>query len=320
MAEAGAAVHIVEMRRRPYAANNLRALVQLRALLRTVQPHVVHGHSSTGGALARVAALGSPAARVYTPNGIARSRVARTIERALARRTDRVVAVSESEGRLALALGIATREQLVVIPNGIDLDAPAPAIDLRSKLGVDAATPLVGTVARFVPQKAPEVFVQACARVARLQPDAHFVLIGSGPLHALVTGEIQRGAFGGRFYHVPFLENASSAFDQLDVFVLASRFEGGPYTPLEAMRAGTAVIVSDAVGNRDAVEAGVSGLVVPVDDPAALAEAIEHLLRDPDAREAMVESAHQRLHDRFDVRAMGAALSALYRELSSRRT
>jgi glycosyltransferase involved in cell wall biosynthesis len=317
MTDAGASVHIVEMRRRPFSAHNVRAVRQLRHLMRDLEPDVVHGHSSAGGALARVAAVRLPPSCMYTPNGIRRSRSALAIERLLRRVTDTFVAVSDSEADVAVELGLSDREHLVVIPNGIDL-TPVPAGDaLRARLGIAADVALVGTIARLVPQKAPEVFVRACAAVATTHPKTCFVLIGSGPLQPLVEHEVRRGALVDRFHHVPFLAGASAVLGQLDVFVLASRFEGGPYTPLEAIRAGTAVVLSDAVGNRDVVEPEVSGLVVPVDDPHALARAIESLLDDPTARRAMAERAVERLHACFDVRTMGARLSQLYSELSS---
>jgi glycosyltransferase involved in cell wall biosynthesis len=105
--------------------------------------------------------------------------------------------------------------------------------------------------------------------------------------------------------------------DQLDVYVQPSVYEGGPYVPLEAMRAGTPVVVSDAVGNRDVVEAGCSGLVVPVGDQAALAAAVHVMLADPDAARAMTDRARARIAERFDVRQMGDALRQLYVGLGS---
>src|SRR3546814_2170244 len=100
----------------------------------------------------------------------------------LGRRTAALIAVSESEADLVRGLRLVDPRRLHVVPNGIELEPPdrlQPS--LRARLGIDAATPLVGTVARLVPQKAPELFVQACAAVAAARPDARFVLVGAGP-------------------------------------------------------------------------------------------------------------------------------------------
>jgi glycosyltransferase involved in cell wall biosynthesis len=250
---------------------------------------------------------------VYTPHGLARTRMALAIERQLRRRTDHLIAVSPSEGQHVVDLGLVPPSRVTVIPNGIDLAPTAVAtLDLRTHFGLPPDTPLVGTVARLVPQKAPEQFVRACRRVAGQRPDVHFVYVGRGPLQNTLDGEIAQGGLGDRFHQLDYLVNAWAVLDQLDCFVLLSAFEGGPYTPLEAMRAGTPVVVSDVVGNRDAVEDGVTGLLTPFGSVARAADAILRLLNDQDLKKAMVEEATARLQTRFDARLMGRRLNRLY--------
>lgn len=311
---AGATVHLLPMRRAPWSPRNAESVARLARLLRSQRPDIVHGHSSIGGMLARLAAVGLDVPRVYTPNGITQVRAGITVERALRALTERLVAVSPSEGALALELGLIDDARLVVVPNGIELDEPAP-VDLRAQLGIPDGTPLVGTIARLVAQKAPEDFVDACAVVAPRHPAAHFVLVGDGPLARAVDERVQQRGLGGRFHRVRALPGASGALGALDVFTLSSRFEGGPYAPLEAMRAGTPVVLTDVVGNRDAVEHGVSGVVVPPADPSALGGAISDLLDDAARRSCMARAGRARLREQFDVRAMGARLNELYAEL-----
>jgi glycosyltransferase involved in cell wall biosynthesis len=313
--EAGAAVHHLGMRRTPWSPANAGALVRLRALVRRVQPDVVHGHSSIGGLLARLAAVGSGTPRVYTPNGVTEVRVGRWVERSVARLTDRVVAVSDSEAAAVVALGLAPAGQVVTIPNGIDL-APAPRIDLRQRLGLGPETPLVGSIARLVPQKAPLDLVAAAAAIRDAVPEARFVLVGDGALAGEVDAAVHTAGLDGAFHRISVLPGAAGALADLDVFLLTSRFEGGPYSPLEAMREGTAVVLTDVVGSRDAVEDGTTGLLVPPGQPGRAAAAVVGLLQDPARRDRLVTSARQRLAQRFDVRAMGAAHDALYADLT----
>jgi glycosyltransferase involved in cell wall biosynthesis len=315
MREAGAAVHRVDMRRTPWAPANARAVRALRRLAAERQPHVLHAHSSIGGFLARLATVGSGVPIVYTPHGITDVRAGLLVERALRRRTARMVAVSATEGEAALRQGLAVEGQLRVIPNGITLQEPAP-IDLRGRLGIAPSVPLVGTIARLVPQKAPEHFVQACALVAAREPSARFVLIGGGQMEAEVEGLIDSLGLRSRFDRIDQLPGAAGALHQLDVFVLSSRFEGGPYAPLEAMRAGVATVLTDVVGNRDVVEHDRSGLLVAPLDPAALAQGILALLGDPARRDRLARAGRSRVAERFDVAIMGAALDELYRELA----
>ena len=194
-------------------------------------------------------------------------------------------------------------------------DAGPPLPDVRRRLGLAPGTPLVGTVARLVPQKAPVVFVRTAAEVAARWPGAHFLLVGMGPLQQEVDSEVARRGLGERWHQIEHLDQAGRAMGQLDVFVLASAFEGGPYTPLEAMKAGVPVVLSDVVGNRDAVQHGVSGFLGPPGDPGALASHVVRLLEDAALRERVVGAATARLTDEFGVDKMGAALAGVYRSL-----
>jgi glycosyltransferase involved in cell wall biosynthesis len=292
------------------------ALLSVRSLIRRRQPDIVHGHSSIGGVLARAASWDLPVTRLYTPNGISRSRAALMVERRLGRRTHRLIAVSESEGELAVRLGLVPRERLEVILNGIDLAPPAPASsDLRSVIDLAPGTPLVGCLARLVAQKSPTDLVRAAALVAQRHDGVHFLLVGSGPLAASVDEALANSSLGGRFHRLPFLPDAATMLGQLDVFVLPSRFEGLPYSALEAMRAGTPVILTDVVGSRDVIEPGRSGLLVAPGDPVGLSVAILDLLADPGLGAALVDGGYARLRARFDVRAMGQSLAELYRQL-----
>ena len=317
--EAGAEVHLLGMRRRPLSPRNALALAALTRLVASLRPAIVHGHSAAGGALARLTPrIGRPAV-VYTPNGLAQGRLAHAVERALGPRTDRLVAVSASEGELVLARRLVEPGRLSVVPNGVDLTAPPPACDLRQHLGIAAGTPLVGTVARLVPQKSPLDFVAAAAVVAEQRPDVHVALVGSGPLRAEVVAAVRAAGLDDRFHLVAGIEQVGSVLGQLDVFVLASAFEGGPYSPLEAMRGGAPVVLTDVVGNRDVVEDGVSGRLVPPGDPAALAGAVLALLDDPATAGRLTAAARQRVAERFDVRQMGEALGRVYVALLDRR-
>jgi glycosyltransferase involved in cell wall biosynthesis len=313
---AGADVELLAMHRTPWSRANAPALWRLRRLIRAVAPDVVHGHSSIGGLLARLAATGTGIPTVYTPNGITSVRAGRLVERSLAGRTDRFVAVSHSEADLARTLRLAA--DVVVIPNGIDLTHPSAPVDLRAHLELPPGVPLVGAHARRVPPQAPAVLVAAWARFGAELPEARFVLIGAGELEAEVDRTVEGSPVADRFWRIPVLPGAAGVLDQLDVFALSSRFEGGPYAPLEAMRAGTPVVLTEVVGSRDTVEDGVSGLIVPPEDPASLAEAVISLLRDPERRVAMGQAGRRRLEERFDVRAMGRALDELYAGIAGR--
>jgi len=151
--------------------------------------------------------------------------------------------------------------------------------------------------------------------VHRRLGDVHFVLIGDGPQREDVAHLVHAAAIDQPLHVIPELPDAAATMEQLDVFVLASRFEGGPYAPLEAMRAGTPVVLTDVVGNRDVVAPGRSGFLVAEHDPAALADTVLDLLLDPDLRHAVGRSGAERVRERFDLAKTGPELRGVYGSL-----
>jgi glycosyltransferase involved in cell wall biosynthesis len=320
LAAAGAVLHIVDMRRNPLHAVNAVAVGAVRRVIADIQPAVVHGHSSVGGAVARLAARSAGLPCAYTPNGLMTSPAAVAFERALGPLTTRFIAVSATEGEQVAARKLVPASRITVIPNGIDLATPDGEVpDVRAQLGLPPGTPLVATVARLAPQKAPEQFVRACAAVARRRPGVHFLLVGLGPLQRRVDHEVAQGGLSGRFHQIPHFPNAAVLMTQFDVLALLSRYEGGPYVPLEAMRAGVAVVLSDVVGNRDTVDHGATGWLVPFGDAEAAATAIIRSLDDREGRQRLVAAASARLARDFGLGLMGERLAALYRQLAGER-
>jgi glycosyltransferase involved in cell wall biosynthesis len=240
------------------------------------------------------------------------------VERALARRTTHFIAVSPSEATLARHLHLAPSNALSIVPNGVELSTPFEGLgkQLRENLGIPPDAFVVGTLSRPVHQKAPEVFMRAALSVARQDPSAQVIMIGSSPLGRTVFHEAAE--LGRRFHLVDQLDDAAEYLDAFDVYASASRFEGGPYAPLEAMRAGVPVVLTDVVGNRDIVEHEQTGLLVPPDNPRALADALEELRHDKDLRETLAKAATAAL-SQFDVRVSGERTGAIYSALTGAR-
>ncbi|CAA9232217.1 MAG: hypothetical protein AVDCRST_MAG76-1378 [uncultured Acidimicrobiales bacterium] len=319
MADAGAVVHVTEMRRSALAPANAAALARLVGLVRTTQPALVHGHSAVGGALGRVAGTLTRRPRVYTPHGITPGRAALAVERGLGVLTDRLIAIAEGEAAQLLALRLVPPSRLVTIANGIELQGwapPAATPDLRALLGLSARVPLIGTISRLVHVKAPERFTRVAGLVLAARPDAHAVLVGDGPMREAVDPSLLPAGTASRFHHLPALHDAGEVLGQLDVFVLTSRSEGCPYSVLEAMRAGTPPVLTDVIGSRDMLVDRVSGHLVPEHDQALMAAVVLDLLAD-DARRRAVGAAAREHVRRFDVRGMGEALVTLYTELAA---
>jgi glycosyltransferase involved in cell wall biosynthesis len=316
----------------PLALDTLRGFpLTLRRtvrLIRRARAHVVHTHGKGAGVYGRLAARLARVPAVHTFHGIHYESYSRAgqrgylaLERRLAAITHTVINVSASQEVEALALGVARADRSVVVVNGIDVDelsarSPAP----RAQLGLADRTRVLGYVARFDPVKRHDALVRAFASIARRRPDVTLLLVGDGPERARLL--VQAAALGiapDRIVAPGELAWTANPYPSMDLYVAASRKEGLPLAPLEAMASELAVIATDVPGHRDVVEHGVTGLLVPYDHDAAMAGAIESLLDDPAGRRRMGQAGRARVLREFTTRTMVAKTADVYRAAAASR-
>jgi glycosyltransferase involved in cell wall biosynthesis len=301
-----------------------RTLARVGRLIRERGAAVVHSHGKGAGLYGRLAARRAGAAAVHTFHGLhyagyppgARAAYL-ALERALARRSHTVIHVSASQAEAARPLGLAPADRSRIIVNGIDtarVEADVlPRARARAELGVPPAGAVLGTVARFDPVKALEVVLDALSRV----PGATLVLIGDGPQAAPLRARARRLGLEGRVVFAGARPNAARWFAALDAYVSASRGEGLPLALVEAMAVGLPVIASRVAGHVDTVADGETGVLVPVDDPAALAAAATTLLADPERARALGAAGRARARREFSVDRMAAEVAEVYRRAAA---
>jgi starch synthase len=234
-----------------------------------------------------------------------------------------VVAVSEGMRTDILATYPAvSADRVRVIRNGIDTEeyASDPATDVLERYGVDPRTPSVVFVGRITRQKGLPVLLRAAAD---LDPSAQLVLCAGQPdtpdLEAEVAGLVAglRAARPGVIWLTGMLPKREviQLLSHATVFACPSTYEPLGIVNLEAMACGTAVAASRVGGIPEVVADGENGLLVPPDDPAALAAAINTLVRDPDLAATMGRKGRERAVAEFGWPAIAAQTVALYRDL-----
>lgn len=297
---AGARVDRLEgLGRRPRPGVVLR----LARLLRRVGAELVHvnltdqGDGVPGLLAARLAGLPTVATlHVAVPGrGPAREAVSR---RALAG-CRALVAVSEATAAYAARNGL----RPTVVRNG--LPPPVAAEGARDALSAEPGF-LVGGVGRLSRQKGWDVLCEAAGLVRAERPDAGFVVIGEGEEAAALVAE-------PACRHVRFLgyrPAASSLLGGLDLLAMPSRFEGLPLVAIEAMHLGVPVVATWVGGIPEAL--GDCGVLVPPEDPPALARAIVDLAGDPARRTELAARARERARALFSAERMGRETAALY--------
>ncbi len=325
-------VQIPELGREISGARDLGSLRALMGVIRRERPHVVHTHAAKAGALGRVAAaLCRVPVVVHTYHGHVlrgyfsprKEQVYRGIERALARVTDELIAVTPRVRQELLDMGIGRPDRFSVVPLGFDLerfaDAAAHRGELRSELGVPAEAPMVGIVARLVPIKAHEVFFAAARRLHAARPDMRFVVVGDGERRAELEQLVTTSGLQGVTHMLGWRADLARIYADLDVVALTSRNEGSPVALIEAMACGRPVVSTRVGGVPDVVRDGETGWLVDMDDADALAERVMDVLDLPDRGAEVAAAARRAVHDTYGADRLVGDVEALYDRLLRRK-
>lgn len=294
----GAVWERLEMRRTLHLSD-IRAVAQVRRL---AQSHgLVHLHSSKAGAIGRMALASLGRRRppsVFTPHGWSwlvggwLSPLYRLVERILLPVTTAVVAVSDEERSSGLAALGARATRIRVIPNGVDISGFRP--DGPAAARTDE--PLVVSVGRLSYQRAPDVAVAALARMRT--PAARLRLVGDGAGRAKIARQVSALGLDGRVELVGFRPDPAPDFRAADVVIVPSRYDGMALVLLEAMACGAAIVATRVAG-ASALD-GV-GILVPTEEPASLALAVDALLADSVRRRELGIAARSRAVERYSL-------------------
>ncbi len=255
---------------------------------------LVHTHMSKGGLLGRLAAwlAGSPHI-VHTPHGhIFHSYFSRAterfflfLERRLARVTDRLIALTESEKREHVNFYVGSASQWCVIPSGVDetrFQEPSAAqkLELRRRLGIPPGTLIAGFVGRLESIKGPVYFVRAMPDILKTVPKTHFLMVGAGRLRQSLEEEVRQLGLAEHVTWTGDQKQTALYFSIMDAVVVPSLNEGMGRVIVEAGLLSRPVAASRVGGIPDLVIGGKTGLLVPPKDPAALAQASLQILQD----------------------------------------
>ncbi len=306
---------------------DLRAIFRLWRLMRQGRYTIVHTHSSKAGVLGRWAAkLAGVPVIVHTVHGWGHHERQRPLVRAYyiwlekltLPITDRLITVTSRDIAKGVKDGIGQPADYVTIRSGIEMDRFGHPLVTRAASrqawGIPPEAPVVGTVTRLSPQKAPLDFVRAAALILHEVPECWFVMVGDGPLR----GEVEKLAadlgLAERLVLTGLRRDVPELMAMFDLFALSSLWEGLPRVLPQAMATGLPLVATTSDGNAEAIEPGVNGLLTPPGDPAALAQAVISLLQEPIRAKQMGQAGRLRAPE-FDVQRMVAQIDALYREL-----
>ncbi len=290
----------------------LQSVVALTRLMVEANAFVVHANGSRVMVYAGLAAkwAGRPVVwhvRVADSDG--------WLDRVLFGLADRVIVNSHAVGR---RFAWSDTEKVRCIPNGVDTVrfAPRPtAKDVRKRLGIAEAEPVVASVGRLVPYKGYGDLLDAAALVQGVRPDTRWVLAGDGTIRKELEAQSRKLGLGSRVHFTGWLDDVRDVLALCDVFVLPSRGEHFGRVLIEAMAMGKPVVATDGGGVPEVVRHGETGLLVPPGRPAALARAILTLLDDSACAASLGAAGRERVEREFSLSKHAAAIERLYEEL-----
>lgn len=317
--------------------NEVRALLAVYRELQRARPRIVHTHMAKAGLIGRVAAVlynltrgTAPRARVvHTYHGhvlegyfsALMTHIFISLERLLARASDRIVAISPAiERELRDGFRIGRSEQYCVVPLGFDLSSFAAVDDAarvraRRELNVPESAEVISTVGRLTAIKQHRLLIDTVARAARTRPNVLALIAGDGELRNDL--EAYAGAVGvaDRVRFLGWRRDLATIYAATDVFVLTSRNEGTPVALIEAMASGVPGVSTDVGGVKDVITSDEVGARVADGDADALAARVVHYLVDDDLRRGTGARARAAVLDRYSIDRLVRDITVLYRDL-----
>jgi len=301
------------------------AVATLARRFHEIRPDIIHTHTAKAGVVGRAAArlAGGGASVVHTYHGHllhgyfspAKTRGVISLERGLARGTNRFIAVGPQVRDDLLAAGIGSPDQYVVIPPGLSLP-PMPTSDAaRLALGLDPNRPVISMIGRLTGIKRLDRFAEAVALVAMSHPEAQFVVAGAGDLENELHGLVAAGCLPVTM--LGWRSDVETVLAASYALVLTSDNEGTPLSLIQAGLAGLPVVATDVGSVKDVVVDEETGLLC-APDATAVAQALGRLLDDPGLAQEFGANARARANRCFSTGGMVTAHETLYRSLAHR--
>jgi glycosyltransferase involved in cell wall biosynthesis len=331
------AVYVDDLVRPVSPLHDVRALWRIYRALRRWQPDIVHTHQAKAGSLGRLAAVlynatrgGAPRTRViHTYHGHVfegyfgsrRTQVFLAVERWLAKRTDRIVAISPQVRKDVIeTYAVARDSKVALIPLGFNLDrmlavSPADKQKARTALAIPGRALVVTTVGRLTAIKQHSLFLDMASRLAARDDRFIFLLAGDGDLRAELEQQARQLGIDARVRFLGWRGDLDTLYASTDVFVLTSRNEGTPVALIEAMASGVACVSTDVGGVRDVITGPELGSLVPFGDADALADAVMALADAPVRRAELGTAGRTFVRTRFHSTRLLDDIKSLYWQL-----
>ena len=244
--------------------------------IKEIKPDIVHCHSSKAGVIGRLAAKRRGVKKIfYTPHAYSflapefsgkKKFLFVQIEKFLSRfSTTQTFCVSIGEMQAALEVNLDKTDKFQVIYNGLpEIDLPSKET-IRAQLGLEKTVVVIGNNARMSEQKNPMFFMEIAQKMIRQNANWHFVWAGDGQLMRICQSVIKQNGLEKNIHLLGERPDSETVVTAYDIFLTTSQYEGLPYAPIEAMRAGVPILATNVVGNSELVIEGKNGYLIDLE-------------------------------------------------------
>ena len=311
---------------RAIGSNDLKAIGEVRRLIKRYNPDIVYAHSSKAGAIARVADIGLKNHCLYNPHGWAfnmrcsakKEAMYTAIEKIAAPFCDKIICISDAEKQSALDKKICREDKKQVIFNGVDIEAYENGIHgtvKRKDLNIPEDAFVVGMVGRISPQKAPDIFIKMAKHVKDKVSNAHFIIVGNGDQEAEIQKYAKDNNFLDSLHITGWVDNPMSYVELFDVACLLSRWEGFGLVLPEYMMARKPIVASRVDAIPNIICDGENGLLVEMDDVVGASTAVLKLYLNNNLKSKLIDESLKTVYKKFDVQRMTRETEKLFEEV-----
>jgi glycosyltransferase involved in cell wall biosynthesis len=244
------------------------------------------------------------------------------VDRFVCRQVDRTIAVSHSTARYLIEAKGLPVSKIHVIHNAVNAQRysrdPEAAHHLKHSLQIDADAPLLLVVGRLEPQKGHRILLQAMPAILSRFPKAHLVCLGEGSLQAQLQAEVNASGFHHAVTFLGYQPDVPRWLASADLTILPSLFEGLPMVAIESLASECPIVATAVDGTPEVVFDGITGLLVPPENPDCLARAILKLLSHPNLAHWLAQNGRNLILRNFTVETMVRRNQDLYLQLWER--
>lgn len=308
----GFKVYPVEMKRGIDIINDYRCYREVKKIINTVKPNLVHCHSSKAGVIGRIASYKNKVPCVYNAHGWSfsmninhkKKKFYAVIEKFCSKYCDVIINISDFEQKLALDYKIAPQNKMTTIYNGIDITKYEHKFDNRTilkEIGIPENSYIVGMVGRLTKQKSPETFIKIAEILSKKIDNCYFILVGDGDLRSEIEDLISLKKLNDKIKITGWTNEANKYVSIFDVGILTSKWEGFGLVLAEYMAAKKPVVASNVGGIPEIIRNGYNGFLVTSGDYIEFSKKILQIYNDNNLKVKLVKNAYNEVINKFNV-------------------